>query len=132
MKGKRPFSAVIALCALCGLFVACQHSPSVSEPALLVITPSHATCLQQIESIMTRDLGGPVELTHAAFAKSDRLRMGPAELLDAQGRPLQGRLRGQPEGYRLSKNQNACQLQRDNHADVRILSSCQCRAVKPG
>jgi hypothetical protein len=131
MNGKQPFCAVVALSALSTLMVACQHSPSVSEPALLVVTASHSACLQQIEGIMERDLGGPVELTNAAFAKSNRLSMGPAELLDAQGRPLQGRMRGQPEGYRLSKNQNACQLQRDNYAGVKTLSACQCRVIKP-
>ena len=80
---------------------------------------------------MGRDLGGPVELTNAAFAKSDRLPMGPAERLDAQGRLLQGRQRGQPEGYRLSKHQNVCQLQRDNHVDKSALDACQCRVMRP-
>jgi hypothetical protein len=131
MKSWQAFNALIALSALSTLMVACQHSPSVSEPALLVVTASHSACLQQIEGIMERDLGGPVELTNAAFSKSTRLNMGPAELLDAQGRPLQGRMRGQPEGYRLSKNQNACQLQRDNYSGVKTLSACQCRVVKP-
>lgn len=80
---------------------------------------------------MERDLGEPVELTNAAFAKSDRLPMGPAELLDAQGRLLQGRQRGQPEGYRLSKHQNVCQLQRDNHVGKSALNACQCRVMRP-
>ncbi len=131
MRGKYPLSAFSALCALAAVLAGCQHQPPLSEPALLVVGASHASCLQQIEKIMERDLGEPVELTNAAFAKSDRLPMGPAELLDAQGRLLQGRQRGQPEGYRLSKHQNVCQLQRDNHVGKSALNACQCRVMRP-
>jgi hypothetical protein len=107
----------------------CQHSAPAATPAKLLPGSSQAACLKQIQSIIEKDMGEPVMLTEAAFAQSDLLSISPAPILDPQGRLAQGRIRGMPESYRLSKNQRGCYMLREKMKQSILLDACACEAL---
>lgn len=109
--------------------VGCQHAAPAATPAKLITSPSPSACLKQIQANIEKDMGEPVVLTEAAFAQSDLLSISPAPILDPQGRLAQGRVRGVPESYRLSKDQRGCYLLREKTKQSILLDACQCEAL---
>jgi hypothetical protein len=115
---------------LTGMILAgCQHPSPVPTPAQLLPSQMQAACLKQIQASIERDIGEPVVLTEAVFAKSDVLSLSLAPILDPQGRLAQGRVRGIPESYRLSKRQHSCYLLREKTMQSTLLDACQCEAL---
>ncbi len=118
------FSVCLAIIMLAG----CQHAAPAATPAKLLQGSAHAACLKQIQAIIEKDMGEPLILTEAVFAQSDFLSISPAQILDAHGRPAQGRIRGVPESYRLTQDQRGCMLLRNKTMQSTRLNACQCEA----
>lgn len=122
---RKPWLACMAAIVL----TACQHPTLLATPATLM-TPVQAACLKQMQTVIAQDLpqGQSLVLTDAAFATSDLLRISPSDLADAQGRLMQGRMRGLPESYRLRKDHNQCFILREQTMQSTRLDACSCKA----
>jgi hypothetical protein len=117
------------ICLLAMILAGCQHAEPLAAPAQLLPSRAQAVCLKQIQASIERDTREPVVLPEAVFAQSDRLSLSPAPLLDSQGRLAQGRVRGVPESYRLSKRQNSCYLLREKTMQTTLLDACECEVL---
>jgi hypothetical protein len=87
-------------------------------------------CLAQMQEAVQQSGEPRVVLGAAAFAQEDRLTVVPAELLDASGLPREGRIRGVPESYRLTKEGEGCVIIRERDGKAAPLPACRCVAMK--
>jgi hypothetical protein len=94
--------------------------------------------------------GNPrVVIGSAAFAQEDRFSIVPAELFDESGLnsgsaslhsfepakpdsalPRDGRIRGVPESYRLTKEGERCVMTRERDGKAVQLTACRCEVLK--
>ncbi len=108
----------------------CQTTAATRLPARMVSEKMTDACLAQMQSAVQQKGEPRVVLGNAAFAQEDRLTVVPAELLDESGLPRDGRIRGVPDSYRLTKEGKRCVITRERDGKAAPLTDCSCVVMK--
>jgi hypothetical protein len=104
----------------------CGAPPARADVPALVAEPSAASRAELRRVVTEATNGAPVTLADDALTRESTLIVERREPLDAQGRPLSGRLLDMPQRFRLVLRDGKCALVRESDARSWPLSDTRC------
>ena len=122
--------ALLAAAALAPL--ACGTPPARADVPALIAEPSAASRAELLRVVTEAANGARVTLADDAFTRESTLIVERREPLDAQGRPLSGRLLEMPQRFRLVLRDGKCVLVRESDERSWLLNDTRCAAAAGG
>jgi hypothetical protein len=120
--------AALAMLLSMGAASGCASAGPASMPA----APTPA-CIEQMAAFASRQSGRPVTLTEQAFRGSDMLLLEQRVIRGADGRPLDGRMMGRPEAFRLLRDElGRCVMRHERTGATEVLTACACQQAQAG
>jgi hypothetical protein len=111
--------AVVSLVAACG-------SIAAEERPALIATPTEQSRAELLSVVTSAFNGRSVTLADDALTRDSVLIVERREPRDAQGRPLDGRVRGTPERFQLVLRGSTCELVRESDGQRWPLTRTDC------